>query len=90
MEPPSAAVHWPVPWRLRVIDALDREKMLDHIQAVGGYFKKKLQGLAAKHDSVEDVRGMGLMLAIELKSAELAKAGGGQDAGAAHPHQPHQ
>ena len=56
-----------------LIDALDREKMLDHIQAVGGYFKKKLEGLAAKHDSVEDVRGMGLMLAIELKSADLAK-----------------
>jgi acetylornithine/N-succinyldiaminopimelate aminotransferase len=56
-----------------VIDALERLKMLEHVQTVGGYFKKRLEGLAAKHDSVEDVRGMGLMLAMELKSADLAK-----------------
>jgi acetylornithine/N-succinyldiaminopimelate aminotransferase len=58
---------------IAVIDALERDKVLEHIQEVGGYFKKQLQGLAAKHDSVVDVRGMGLMLAIDLNSAELAK-----------------
>jgi acetylornithine aminotransferase/acetylornithine/N-succinyldiaminopimelate aminotransferase len=41
---------------------------------VGGYFLTGLQGLQAKHGSVRSVRGIGMMLAIELDSAGLAKA----------------
>ena len=48
--------------------------LLNHVQQVGHYFHGKLEALQAKHDSVRDVRGMGLMLAIELESADLAKA----------------
>ena len=47
--------------------------MLAHIQKVGDYFKKQLTSLALKHEAIDDVRGMGLMLAIELRSPELAK-----------------
>jgi acetylornithine/N-succinyldiaminopimelate aminotransferase len=56
-----------------VIDAMEQKQMLEHIKQVGSYFTDKLRGLAAKHQVVEEVRGLGLMLAIELKSAELAK-----------------
>ncbi len=41
---------------------------------MGEYFHAALQGLDRKHSSVQDVRGAGLMQAIELDSAELAKA----------------
>jgi acetylornithine/N-succinyldiaminopimelate aminotransferase len=58
---------------IAVIDAMEQNQMLEHIKQVGSYFKEKLQALAAKHQAVENVRGLGLMLAIELKSAELAK-----------------
>ncbi len=58
---------------IALIDALEQMQMLEHIQTVGGYFKRRLQALAAKHEMVQEVRGMGLMLAMELKSAELAK-----------------
>src|ERR1700678_3152295 len=58
---------------IAVIDQMERDGLLEHIQEVGGYFKKNLESLAAKYDSVVDVRGMGLMLAIDLNSAELAK-----------------
>jgi len=54
---------------LRQLDGL-----LDHIEEVGNYFHDKLVALGAKHDSVREVRGMGLMLGMELDSADLAKA----------------
>jgi acetylornithine aminotransferase/acetylornithine/N-succinyldiaminopimelate aminotransferase len=39
---------------------------------VGGYFKQQLESLRQRHDCVTEVRGMGLMLGLELDSADLA------------------
>jgi len=50
------------------------DKLKGHVSKVGGYFLTGLQGLQAKHGSVKSVRGIGMMLAIELDSADLAKA----------------
>jgi acetylornithine/N-succinyldiaminopimelate aminotransferase len=58
---------------IAVLDTMQRENMLKHIQDTGEFFKSKLQDLATRHDCIIDVRGMGLMLGIELNSAELAK-----------------
>jgi acetylornithine/N-succinyldiaminopimelate aminotransferase len=58
---------------IAVIDAIEQEGLLGNIQETGAYFKRGLHDLAAKHESVVDVRGMGLMLAMELNSADLAK-----------------
>jgi acetylornithine aminotransferase/acetylornithine/N-succinyldiaminopimelate aminotransferase len=58
---------------IAVLDAMQREDILTHISNTGEFFKSKLQTLAAHHDCIVDVRGMGLMLGIELNSAELAK-----------------
>jgi acetylornithine aminotransferase/acetylornithine/N-succinyldiaminopimelate aminotransferase len=58
---------------IAVIDAIEQEGLLGNIQQTGAYFKHLLHDVAAKHESVIDVRGMGLMLAIEMNSAELAK-----------------
>src|ERR1700760_2130647 len=58
---------------IAVIDAIENEGLLQNIQETGAYFKNQLHELAAKHESIVDVRGMGLMLAIELNSAYLAK-----------------
>ena len=60
--------------------------MLAHIRDVGGYFKQQLEWLRQRHDCVTDVRGMGLMLGLELDSADLAKQRGFRDDGAAHYH----
>lgn len=54
---------------LRVLDEL-----LDHVEETGNYFRSKLEWLRAKHSCVVEIRGMGLMLGMELKSADLAKA----------------
>jgi acetylornithine aminotransferase/acetylornithine/N-succinyldiaminopimelate aminotransferase len=58
---------------IAVIDAMEQEGLLGNIQQTGTYFKNQLHEVAAKHESVVDVRGMGLMLAMELNSADLAK-----------------
>jgi acetylornithine aminotransferase/acetylornithine/N-succinyldiaminopimelate aminotransferase len=50
------------------------EQLLDHVQETGSYFRAKLERLKAQHRCVVEVRGMGLMLAMELNSADLAKA----------------
>jgi acetylornithine/N-succinyldiaminopimelate aminotransferase len=58
---------------IAVIDAIEQEGLLANIRETGAYFKGQLHNLAAKHESVVDVRGMGLMLAMEMNSADLAK-----------------
>jgi acetylornithine aminotransferase/acetylornithine/N-succinyldiaminopimelate aminotransferase len=57
---------------IAVIDTMKREKLLEHIQAVGDFFHSELSKLATRHDCIIDVRGLGLMLGLELNSAELA------------------
>jgi acetylornithine/N-succinyldiaminopimelate aminotransferase len=58
---------------IAVIDTMLKEDRLAHIREVGDFFRKKLKALAEHHDCIVDVRGVGLMLGIELNSAELAK-----------------
>jgi acetylornithine aminotransferase/acetylornithine/N-succinyldiaminopimelate aminotransferase len=58
---------------IAVIDTIEKEHLLDHINEVGGYFHQKLEQLQKKHSAITEVRGLGLMLAAELDSAELAK-----------------
>ncbi len=48
--------------------------MLKHVRARGKYFHAALKVLDKKHKSIQDVRGAGLMLALELDSPDLAKA----------------
>ncbi|HKN37084.1 MAG TPA: aspartate aminotransferase family protein [Terriglobales bacterium] len=50
------------------------EKLLPHIRTVGGYFRSRLEELASKCQQILEVRGLGLMLGVDLTSADLAKA----------------
>lgn len=52
----------------------EEQKLLKHVGAMGEYFHAALRGLDRKHRSILDVRGTGLMQAVELDSADLAKA----------------
>ncbi len=56
-----------------VIDTIEQNGLLEHVTDVGTYFHGRLNELAGKHSAIVDVRGMGLMLAAELDSADLAK-----------------
>ncbi|MBW1956121.1 MAG: aminotransferase class III-fold pyridoxal phosphate-dependent enzyme, partial [Deltaproteobacteria bacterium] len=51
---------------LEVLNIFEEEKILQKCTAVGAYFKDALKGLKERHFSVVDVRGMGLLLGMEL------------------------
>ena len=58
-------------------------QLLKHVRALGEYFHAALEALDIKHKdkkhkSIREVRGVGLMQAVELDSSELAKAVAGQ------------
>ncbi len=59
---------------IEFLNILERQKLVAHVKSEGAYFQRKLEGLARKFSIVKEVRGRGLMLAIELHSADLAKA----------------
>jgi acetylornithine/LysW-gamma-L-lysine aminotransferase len=44
-----------------------KDKLADRAATLGGYFKAKLEELQAKHKIVKEVRGLGLMLGMELR-----------------------
>jgi len=49
-----------------VIDYVDEENLLANCEETGGYLRGKLEELQEKHALIGDVRGMGLMQALEL------------------------
>ncbi len=52
----------------------EEKKLLKHVRVLGEYFHAALEALDKKHKSIQDVRGAGLMQAVDLDSPELAKA----------------
>jgi acetylornithine aminotransferase/acetylornithine/N-succinyldiaminopimelate aminotransferase len=58
---------------LQFLKTLDQDHVLKHVVEIGKYFRERLQQLDAKYPEIQDVRGIGLMLGMELNSAELAK-----------------
>ncbi len=55
------------------LDEIAKPEIREHVRTIGDYFHAKLLALKTKHGAVVDARGVGLMLALELKSADQAK-----------------
>jgi acetylornithine aminotransferase/acetylornithine/N-succinyldiaminopimelate aminotransferase len=58
---------------IAVIDEIKQSKLLAHVEEVGNYFLAQARALAIKHKDIVAVRGLGLMIGIELSSEALAK-----------------
>jgi acetylornithine/N-succinyldiaminopimelate aminotransferase len=58
---------------LQLVTILEKEKLLSHVQKVGGYLMEQLHKLQKRHRAIAEVRGLGLMMGLELESADLAK-----------------
>ena len=51
---------------LKNIEIIEREELVRNSREVGAYLKEQLQGLMGDHPIIGDVRGIGLLQAIEL------------------------
>jgi acetylornithine aminotransferase len=52
---------------LEVLKVIEREKIVEHCRQTGDYFKERLLWLKKRHEVIEDVRGIGLLLGMKLK-----------------------
>jgi acetylornithine/N-succinyldiaminopimelate aminotransferase len=57
---------------IAVIDTIRQTSLLEHVQQVGDYFRKQLLALQSRYPSITEVRGLGLMIGVEIDSADLA------------------
>jgi acetylornithine aminotransferase len=51
-----------------IFDVIERDHLLDHAAALGEHAISRLRNETSIKDKLQDVRGRGLMLGIELKS----------------------
>ena len=51
---------------MAVIEAIEEEKLLDNAHTMGRYARQKLEELKEKYPIIDHVRGMGLMIGIQL------------------------
>ena len=49
-----------------VIEVIEEENLMENTFVVGGYFRQKLEDLQQKYPLIGEVRGMGMMQALEL------------------------
>ncbi len=59
---------------LKLLQTLESQKLLKHVHKIGSYLLEHLQELERKHKVIRKVRGLGLMIGMELESADAAKA----------------
>jgi 4-aminobutyrate aminotransferase len=57
-----------------VIDFIEEQKLMDNCTTTGAYLRGRLEALKDKHELIGDIRGMGLMQAIELVEDRQTKA----------------
>lgn len=54
---------------LAVVQAFDQEKVLENVMRQGQALRDGLEAMKARHKAIRDVRGMGLLLGIQLDDA---------------------
>ena len=60
---------------LKNIEIIEDEGMVESSAEVGAYFKEQLEGFKLDHPIVGDVRGLGLLMAVELVADRDTKVG---------------
>ena len=59
---------------LKNIEIIENEGLVENAAQVGAYFKEQLEGLEVDHPVVGDVRGLGMIMAVELVADRKTKA----------------
>ncbi|HUF34244.1 MAG TPA: aminotransferase class III-fold pyridoxal phosphate-dependent enzyme [Acidimicrobiales bacterium] len=60
---------------LATLQVIDDERLVDNAAAVGTHLLERCRALAAAHPVIDDVRGLGLMIGLELGDTEQATGG---------------
>src|SRR5207249_4886462 len=66
---------------LATLDVIDRDGIQENARSVGGHLKRRLAELAEWQPLIGEVRGMGLMLGVELVRDRATKEPAGAEAG---------
>jgi acetylornithine aminotransferase len=61
---------------LETVRTMEEERLVERCARIGAYFLERLKELQTRHPVVKEVRGMGLMLAMELEKAAEPLVGG--------------
>ncbi|MGD7046124.1 aspartate aminotransferase family protein [Jeotgalibacillus proteolyticus] len=61
---------------LASLDVMKEEQLLKRARDMGAYAMEQLDGLKEKHSSIKTIRGVGLMIGIELQNADTGKPDG--------------
>ena len=69
---------------LAVMDVMADGKLQENARVVGAHFKSEMTKLMSKHKVIGDVRGMGLMLGMELVKDRATKEPGREECAALH------
>jgi acetylornithine/succinyldiaminopimelate/putrescine aminotransferase len=54
---------------IATIEAIEAQGLLENATAMGQYAREKLEGLRGRHSTIEEVRGIGLMIGVQLADA---------------------
>lgn len=60
---------------LAVLDEFENSNILENVNKMGAYLKEKLEVLKEKYSCISDIRGIGLMVAIEFSHEDGTPAG---------------
>ena len=59
---------------LATLDAIEDERIIPHTKRVAELLRERLERLSAAHPAIVDVRGLGLLIGVQLDDAERANA----------------
>ncbi|MCX6654434.1 MAG: aminotransferase class III-fold pyridoxal phosphate-dependent enzyme [Candidatus Bathyarchaeota archaeon] len=59
---------------IATMEIIREERLLEKASTLGSYIKQRLEEMAEKHDIIGDVRGVGLMLGVELVKDRKTKS----------------
>lgn len=59
---------------ITVMRELTENGILENAEQMGDYLQKRLQQLADKYDAIEEVRGMGLLIGVQMKEGKKSAA----------------
>ena len=59
----------PAATALAFLDVVEKQNLLEHVTEMGEYLKAGLNGISGRTGNITDIRGMGLMMAVDIEGS---------------------